>query len=441
MKLSLAEVVSEFKHNWTRVIEEKCIEQICHELDLQWRNRVLSPARTVHLLLLQVLHGNTAINHLRMFTGRDFSASAYCQARTRLPLKVMQQLLVKMSAGLRRSQQAAHLWFGRRVYLVDGSTFSMPDTDGLRNHFGQHSGQSIGCGFPMAHFVALFHAGTGMLMEVLSGSLFAHDLSQFIKLHPALRRSDIIVGDRNFCSYSHIALMCRRGVDAVLRLHSKQIVNFRPGRKYSAKLKGLPRSRWEKKLGVRDQIVTWFKPESQPLWMNANQYRLIPSTLRLREIAYDIQARGFRTRRVFLVTTLLDHKQFSAAAIANLYGHRWTIETNFRHLKITLGMDILHCKTVLGVLKEFYAFCLVYNLVRTTMLQAAKAQKCDIDRISFIDAIRWIIQACHKRNNITLRRVPKRPGRAEPRALKRRPKQFDLLNKPRYSYKLLRKFA
>src|SRR6266478_664432 len=148
---SLAEVVSKFKRNWTRVIEREEIERICRELGLSWRERILSPVQTVQLLLLQVLHGNTAITHLRMFTEKGFSASAYCQARSRVPLKLFEKLLTGMSTGLRRAKTTTERWLGRRVYFVDGSNFSMPDTEVLRKHFGQPTGQKEGCGFPVAH--------------------------------------------------------------------------------------------------------------------------------------------------------------------------------------------------------------------------------------------------------------------------------------------------
>lgn len=438
MQRSLAEVVSEFKRNWTRVIEASQIERVCEDLGVSWRDRILSPVQTVQLLMLQVLHGNTAISHLRMFSVKAFSASAYCQARQRLPVKLLERLLERMSTGLRRAKKATDLWFGRRVFIGDGSNFSMPDTAALRQHFGQPGGQKKGCGFPAAHFIALFHAGTGMIVGALSGALFSHDLSRFVKIHFALRKSDVVVLDRAFCSFAHLALMMRRGVDGVVRLHQKQIVNFRAGRACatSNNSNGIPRSRWEKKLGIKDQLVTWFKPATLPLWMNKNQYRLLPASLVLRELAYKINKPGFRTKHIVLVTTLVDPKQFPATALADLYGQRWSVETNFKHLKTTMGMEILHCQSIEGVLKEFYAFCLVYNLVRTVMLEAGVSQNNHHSRISFLDAVRWLIAACYRVLCLPLIIVPQRPGRTEPRAIKRRIKPYDLLNKPRKSYKL-----
>jgi hypothetical protein len=431
MLQSLAEVLSGFKRNWTRILEAYEIERVCREAGLCWRDRILNPAQTIQLFVLQILHGNTALNHVRFFTPRGFTASAYCQARSRIPLAVFEKLLNKMGA---RSNRGADTWHGRRVYLTDGSNFSMSDTPELRKHFGQPTGQKKGCGFPVAHFVALFHVNTGMIRKVLSGPLFSHDLPRFIKLHSALKRKDVVVGDRGFCSYAHVALLMRRGVDAVFRCHQAQIVNFRAGRAYSSR-KGMPRSRWEKKLGIRDQLVTWFKPSSLPLWMSVNQYRLLPATLLLRELAYEVPKRGFRTRHVVLLSTLLDPSEFPKEVLADLYRQRWSIETSFNHLKTTMGMNVLNCRTVDGVLKEFYMFCIVYNLVRTVMLKAGAKQSQLPNRISFVDALRWLLCACSRRTYQLLVTVPVRPNRSEPRAVKRRPKEYPFLTKPRSLYR------
>ena len=423
--------MSKFKSNWAQVLEAGKIEQACQEVGLSWRDRILNPAQTIQLFALQILHGNTALSHVRFLTERGFSASAYCQARCRVPVVVFEKLLNRLGV---QSNRRAETWHGRRVYLTDGSNFSMPDTEELREHFGQPSGQKQGCGFPVAHFVALFHVSTGMIRRVLSGPLFSHELTRFIKLHGALKRKDVVVGDRGFCSFAHVALLLRRGVDVVFRCHRAQIVNFRAGRGYALKQKGVPRSRWEKKLGLHDQIVTWFKPTSLPLWMNANQYRVLPATLLLRELTYEVRLRGFQTRQVVLLTTLLDPVEFPKEALVDIYRQRWSIETNFKHLKTTMGMNVLNCRTVDGILKEFCMFCIVYNLVRTVMLHAAAVQGTLPNRISFVDALRWLICACSRRIYQPLRIVPLRLNRTEPRAVKRRPKTYRYLTKPRKYY-------
>jgi IS4 transposase len=217
-------------------------------------------------------------------------------------------------------------------------------------------------------------------------------MSQVALLHPALQAGDVLIGDRAFGSYAHFALLRARQLHGVFRAHQKVIVNFRPGRACNGPdtgphVKGLPCSRWLRRLGVRDQLVEYHKPKLGPTWMPEDQFATLPQSLTLRELRYNVLQRGCRTKQVTLATTLLDPQEYSAQALADLYGHRWHIETNLRHLKQTMKMDILHCKTVNGVLKELTVFALVYNLVRTVMHAAAIRQEVSVDRISFADAL------------------------------------------------------
>ena len=194
---------------------------------------------------------------------------------------------------------------------------------------------------------------------------------------------------------------------------------------------GLPRSRWIKRLGRRDQLVEYFKPKSRPKWMGVEEYAALPDSMMVREVRFNITHRGCRTRVITLVTTLLDPDRYPARELAALYETRWRVETNLRHLKQTMRMDVLRTKTVEGVNKELAMFALAYNLVRLVMLEAAKRQKVPVERISFIDALRWL---CHTEPgqplcNLIVR--PDRPHRLEPRVRKRRPKQYPLMKRPR----------
>jgi hypothetical protein len=165
--------------------------------------------------------------------------------------------------------------------------------------------------------------------------------------------------------------------------------------------------------------------------MDPEQFSALPDTITVRELSYQLTQRGFRTKKVVLVTTLLSPEDYPTDALAELYGLRWSIETNFRHLKTTMGMDVLRCETVNGVLKELCVFCLIYNLVRLVMLEAAKQQEVPPERISFIDALRWLAAVLYHPRELHILVNPHRPNRIEPRAVKRRPKQYYLLRIPR----------
>jgi hypothetical protein len=375
-----------------RVLDAPQITRVCREAGYRFRRRLLDPITTIHLFVMQILHGNFAAARLQDFADEPFSEAAYCKARGRLPLAVLQTLLRRVGAALRPTFDDAGRWCGHRTFHVDGSAFSMPDAPELQKEFGQPGGQRVGCGFPVAHLLTLFHAGTGFLLQVLTAPLRTHDMAQAALLHPELEEGDVLIGDRAFSSYAHLALLRRRKLHGVFRLHQRQIVDFRPYRAYNRPgekpKKGRPTSCWLQRLGRGDQLVEYFKPKahSRPTWMSAEDFEALPASILVRELRYRVP-RVRRTREVTLVTTLLDAAAYPAKELASLYGQRWKIETNLRHLKQTMKMDVLRCETVQGVLKELTVFALVYNLVRAVMVEASHRQQVPVDRISFADAL------------------------------------------------------
>jgi DDE family transposase len=438
MARSILAAVRQIKSEVAHFLSPELIRNVCEAVGHVWRERVLDPVTTVHLFVLQILHGNTACPHVPRLGAVPCSGEAYCQARQRLPLRVLRYLLRALSLHLGASPMLDEgRWHGHRTFLVDGSSVSMPDTPELQKHFGQPGVQKPGCGFPVMHVLAMFHAATGFLLNVAAAPLRTHDMSRIGQLHPELAEGDVLVGDRAFCSFAHLALLLARKVQGVFRVHQKQIVDFRCHRRHATQQsrqrgeKHLPTSRWLKRLGRHDQLVEYVKPKRRPVWMTDAQYAALPEAIIVRELRFTIPLKGCRTRVITLATTLLDPVHYPAADLAELYGQRWQIETNFRHLKQTLRMDVLRCKTVEGVQKELTMYALVYNLVRVVMLGAAHRQDAPVDRISFIDAVRWLADAVHGAAELKLRLVPDRPGRIEPRAVKRRPKEYDRLNQPR----------
>lgn len=438
MLANISQAVEKFKQNWSRELADEAIERACREAGHEWRDRKLGPVTTVRLFLLQILWGNTACNQVPHLARLDVTGSAYCEARGRLPLEVLQTLLMRCTTQMAECVRETGRWLGHRLFITDGSSFSMPDTEQLREHFGQPGQQQKGCGFPTAHWLALLHFGSGLFQKVVTAPLRTHDMAHVPQLHPELEADDVLLGDRAFCSFAHVALLAARSVHAILRAHQKLLIDFTPGRPHahpahgkSDARKGLPRSRWIETLGSDDQIVEWFKPVNVPAWMSAEAFAALPEMLRMRELRYRIARPGFRVREVTLATTLLDAEVYTKDDLAKAYGLRWTVETCFAHLKTTMKMDVLRCETVCGVTKELTMFLLVYNLVRMTMLEAARRQSVPVDRISFVDALRWLANA-HPGDELPELVVnPRRAGRYEPRARKRRPKEYDLLNKPR----------
>lgn len=437
--LTIPTALDRIKGELGHFVSESLIRRLLSDLDHRSRERVLPPWVTTYLFLQQVLNNNISIAGLRRLSGLDFTPSAYCQARGRLSVEFFRRLS-RAVVGRCCDDTPARRWRGHRLVLIDGTGFSMPDTDELRETFGQPSGQADGCGFPVAHLLAVVEAETGYLLRAQAAPMNTHDSAAMPAADSVLERGDLVMGDRGCCSFAHLARYRQRGVQALFRVHQRQIVDFRPHRRHAnpqpgPEDAGRPRSRWWKRLGRHDQIVDYVKPAEPPAWMSAAAYAALPESLPVREVRFRVRLPGRRLRCVTVVTTLLDPRRYPAKALANLYERRWQIEVDLRHLKQTLGMDVLHCQNVPNVVKELLVFVAVYNLVRRVMVEAARKQRVEPRRISFVDALRWL-RSARPGEEIPILIVNKqRPRRYEPRVRKRRPKQYPLMKQPRAELK------
>ena len=388
------------------------VHQLCRAQLHGWRDRMLTPLVTVRLMLLQVLHGNTAISHLRQLSGLSFAASSFCEARERLPLLLWQELVRWVA---RVAQAAAeHSFIGVRVLIADCSSFSMSDTPALREHFGRVKarGAKEGVSYPVAKIAGLLDAATGMFTQLLAAPLYTHDLRHTLSVHSMLRAGDVLLGDRAYCSFAHLALLQMCGVFGCFRLHQRRKADSGGG------------------------IQRWRRGPKAPAWLTPRQWLALPQWLDVRIVSYNLFERGFRTRRGIIATTLMDEQLWPDARIVELYGHRWRIETCFDHLKTTMKMNVLKCQSVDGVMKELATYLLVYNLVRLAMLRFAERQNQSVWRISFIDACRWLCVRMLGLDGVaTLIENPRRPGRHQPRVIRRRMKEYDLMTQPREAYK------
>jgi Transposase DDE domain len=391
------------------ILDAAAVEQAFAEQGYRWRERTLGPARTIELFIRQVIDCNESCGYVCQWAGGTFTPGAYCAARSRLPLDAFWRLCRRVGEQVRMEHEMdVPLWRGHRTFHLDGTSFSMPDTPELQEAFGRPGMQKAGCGFPAAHLLLSFDARTGMVLEAIPGPMRTHDLRDVPWIHEQLAGSDILIGDKAFGSWAHLALLQKRGMHGLFSLHQQRPVRGEP-----------------------DQIQRWPKPPLKPAWMSRPEFDALPEFIQVRVVHRVIHRRGFRPVKVNLVTTLLDRQKYPAEELVELGRSRWSAELNLRHLKTTMGLEILKCKSVDGVLKELAIFLLVYNLVRAVMLKASATQAVAVDRISFADALAWI--RCTGRGEALWRLLvnPIRPNRVEPRAIKRRPKPYDLLNKPR----------
>jgi Transposase DDE domain len=332
--MTIAETVQLLKDRAPSSVPATLIQRLCRAVGHRWRERDLGPVVTTHLFLQQILHGNAAAGELRRLSGVPFTDAGYCQARQRLPRRLLERLQQAVTGRLwaGTARDPAARWHGHRVFLLDGSSFSMPDTPALQAYFGQPAEQAEGCGFPVAHLMVLCDAAAGYLLRTEALPLRSGDMAHAAALHAALKPGDVLVGDRAFASFAHLALCTQRGLRGLFRAHQKQIISFRPHRRHRPPKdrgpypKGMPSSRWLQRLGYHDQLVEYVKPTKRPEWMTAEDYARLPETVMVREVRVRVGRAGQRTRVITLVTTLLDAEKYPAKELARLYGVRWGVE-------------------------------------------------------------------------------------------------------------------
>jgi len=362
------------------------------------------------------------------------NTAGYCKARGKLIPCELIGTSRRVAAKMERA--CPWSWHGRRVMVVDGTGLSMPDTPENQAAWPQGKRANPGCGFPVMRVCALFSLATGAMVGLASGSLQIHERTLYRTLWRLLRKGDVLLGDRGFCAFADFCLLFQKRVDCVMRKHCRR-----------------KNERVIKRIAKNDRIVAWKKSGVRPQWLPAGKWALLPESLSIREVEVRVSYPGFRTQNILVVTTLLDPKDYPADSIAELYLRRWNVELFFRDIKTTLGMDILSCRTPRMIEIELWMHVIAYNLVRAFMLESAIHYSVPYARISFkgtLSSLRQFASALSSTNLSARDRaeliqymlaciagvpLPYRPGRSEPRARKRRPKNFHLLNKPRHLFR------
>lgn len=359
----------------------------------------------------------------------------YCRARAKLSEQALHDLTVEIAEEVEQQAEPAWLWKGRHAKLVDGFTFTMPDTAANQAEYPQQSSQKKGVGFPIVRACVILSLATACAMELAVGPYAGKQTGETALLRSlldSLLAGDVVVADRFYCSFMMIALLLGRGVDVCARLHQRRRTDFRRG----------------KRLGKYDHLIEWTRP-AKPSWMDDATYASIPETLVLREIRFQVFEPGYRVKELTIVTTLTDPEAFSVEDIAQLYGFRWHSELDIRAIKQTLHLDHVRCKTPEMVRKELWTTLLGYNLIRTTAAAAAVLHDKQPRQISFTGTCQHLLKSwmplslgnlaaevaidlCQTLlERISQVVVANRPGRIEPRVLKRRRHRYPLMREPR----------
>lgn len=369
-----------------------------------------------------------ALCHLQKRSVPPDETSPYCQARRSLPLERLDEIHRAVVRDTEAAIASKDLWCGHRVRVVDASSITAPDTAANQRAFPQQSTQKPGCGFPILRLMGFFSMATGLFTAWLTGPWTTHELVLLQSLWQFLQPGEVLLGDRGFGVWVVLAQCLQRQAHGVFRVRGARRSDWRRGQR----------------LSKHERCVRWPKPKLKPRYLTQQQWALLPQSLELRLVRIFICEPGFRTRKVILVTTLLDRQIYSAQALADLYRRRWDMELSLRHLKTTLQMEQLSCKTPQMLEREIRMHFLVHNLVRRLMFEAARQAGVPLPRISFAGALsaarrqaEALLQARTQRQRRQLMSqlyrviaqdlLPERPGRWEPRAIKKRPKPFPSL--------------
>jgi hypothetical protein len=425
------------------VLDAGMVSQAMEAEGIAFHERIYTPLVTLCLFLSQVIDPDhscrAAVARLIVWLAVNKrkpcapDTTSYCEARLRLPERVIVRLVRETARRTDGHGSDAWLWKGRSVTLVDGTTASMPDSSANQKEYPQSNTQGIGLGFPLVRMVALISLATGVVRDLAVGPYQGKETGEtalFRALWDRLGRGEIVLGDRVFGSFFGIAGLSQRGVDGLFRMHQRRKFDFRKGRC----------------LGIEDHVVTWPKPE-RPDWMDEATWDQMPEELTVRELRFAVDQPGFRVNELVVVTTMLDAESYTKREIARLFLDRWDIELDFRSIKVVLQMDVLRCKTPEMGRKEIWMHLLAYNLIRGVMRNAAEAHGKRPRHLSFKgalqtmrafqDALRWsppvhraaLVEEMLKA--ISSHEVGDRFGRVEPRANKRRPKPQRFLMEPR----------
>ena len=398
------------------------------------RERLFPPTETLSLFLTQALSSDRscqkAVNTIavnRVLGGLSSCSThtgGYCKARQRLPTEMVSTLTHHIAKRMENQSPAQWHWKNRRVCLIDGTTVTMPDTVENQNVYPQHKGIKQGLGFPICRIVGVVSLSSGAILNAVTGKFNGKGSSEQTLLRTMLNtfiEGDVVVGDAFFGTYALLSALINKGVDSVFEQMGvrKRAVNFRKG----------------KRLGSKDHLITLYKPVNKPSWMACEEYACLPETIEIRELEVNGK---------LLITTLLSAKTTPKHELKQLYQQRWNIELDFRSIKTTLGMEVLSCKTPAMIEKEIWVYFLAYNLIRLLIVQAACLNNILPRQLSFKHTLQiwqaWIqtINRASKNYNVTplftliaQQRVGNRSGRIEPRAVKKRPKPYPMLMKPR----------
>lgn len=443
-RLSLQLQIRNFKNSFFQIgnlpfeelIPDRLIKALRQSGD--GNDSVFTPLVTLKTFLLQVLNRNVSCKEAvatvlterisNNYEANSMNTGGYCKARKRLPFPILKEMLVASGEALHRQASDDWLWNGFRVVLVDGTTLLMPDTEDNQATYPQQSTQKPGLGFPILRMVGLLSFTSKSCLDYETAPYKGKgtgETSLFSRLISSLNKNDLLLGDRYYATFAIMCLLLLQGTSFVFRQSANIKTNFKNGTY----------------LGAKDHIVHYRKPKRKPVWMSKEDSSELPEEIVIRE---------FSVKGMVYVTSFMEPKIDHKKELADLYEQRWDVELDFRTIKTDMGMEMLRCKTAKMIDKEIAVNLLAYNLVCANIARSAYANHKKPYHISFMAAAQLMhsfVGLCITMTSKALAKlidpllkaiayteVGKRKRPNQPRVVKRRPKAFPLMVKPRSEY-------
>jgi len=423
---------SEFKDSdFLDILSSNDICSIIERYTPEHRERIFTPTKTLAMFIKQALNFDRsctrAVNEFiidnigSLPKNISKSTGSFCRSRQKLPLELITELVRFTGKSVKERMSNSNKVDGN-IYLIDGTTFTLPDTIKNQDKYPQQVSQKEGLGFPICRTLGVLCLESGAIVNAKIAPYKGKGADEHSMLRAVLNtfeKGDLVIGDALYSSYWLLAYLKQNGIHGVFQQNGGRAkkTDFRVG----------------KRLGKNDHIVSYSRPQ-RPKWMTIDQYEATPKTIEIREL---------KIKHKTLVTTLLQEKIHSKNDISELYQSRWNIEVDFRNLKTTMGMAELSCKSPEMCEKEIWTYFLANNLIRILMAQTAKKFSLKIRNISFKNTLQiWNAVSSKFKDAIQIiknflfliagHQVGKRPGRVEPRARKRRASAYSLLMVPRH---------
>lgn len=418
-------------NDFLNILESEHIASMIKNATSKWRERIFTPSITLAMFIKQALSFDRScarvVNEFiidnidELPENISTSTGSFCRSRQKIPLDLIKKLVRYTGSAIKEKIDNLNGIKGN-IYLVDGTTFTLPDSVKNQAKYPQQSTQKEGLGFPICRALGIFCLESGAAVNAQIAPYKGKGADEHSMLRSSLdtfKKGDLIIGDAIYSSYWLLSHLQNEGVNGIFGQNGGRAkkADFRTG----------------KKIGKYDHIVTYKRPQ-RPKWMSVEQYASIPKSISVREI---------KVRHKILVTTLCNDDLHSKTELAELYKSRWNIEVDFRNLKVTMGMSELSCKSPEMCQKEIWIYLLANNLIRILMAQTAKEFSINIRSISFKNTLQIWNSVSAKFINfaenikkfffiIAGHQVGKRAGRVEPRARKRRASAYSLLMVPRH---------